>query len=91
VCKLNVLKHLIDELRIPANRVLSVGDSDNDVCLLRESGTSIAFEPKSRSVEQAAQFVVENDLRDILRIIGEPTSNKPEIRTISTVEESTSD
>jgi glucosyl-3-phosphoglycerate synthase len=90
ICKLNVFKHLIDELGIPEKRVLAVGDSENDICLLRAAGTSVAFEPKSDEVANAAQFVIENDLREILRIIGEPTSNKPEIRTIATVEGSDS-
>lgn len=86
VCKLNVLRHLLAEVGIGADRVLAVGDSDNDVCLLREAGISVAFQPKTPAVRDAAQHVVEGDLRGILELLGLPTSKRAEIRTIRTCE-----
>ena len=87
LCKLNVLRHLLDEAGIEPERVLAVGDSDNDVCLLRAAGISVAFQPKSPAVRDASKHVIENDLRGILELLGLPVSKRAEIRTITTGEQ----
>ena len=66
ICKWNVLQHLEDRLAIPANRVLAVGDSGNDVCLLRRAGLGVAYEPKSEELRQAAAHVIHGDMRQVL-------------------------
>lgn len=83
LCKLNVLRHLLEEVGIGPEKVLAVGDSDNDVCLLRAAGTSIAFQPKSPAVRDSATHVIEGDMRGILRLLGLPVSKGAEIRTVS--------
>lgn len=80
LCKLNVLRHLQDEAGVRSNNIIAVGDSDNDVCLLRAAGTSIAFQPKSASVQQAAKHIIQGDLRGVLRLLGLPVSKLDEIR-----------
>ncbi len=86
ICKLNVLRHLLEEVGIGAEKVLVVGDGDNDVCLLRAAGTSVAFQPKSAPVRDAAAHTVEGDLRGVLRLLGLPVSQRSEIRTLAEVE-----
>jgi glucosyl-3-phosphoglycerate synthase len=81
LCKLNVLRHLLDEVGLGPKRVLAVGDSDNDVCLLRAAGASVAFQPKSPAIRDAAQNVIEGDLRGILHLLGLPVSKRDEIRS----------
>jgi glucosyl-3-phosphoglycerate synthase len=83
LCKLNVLRHLLAEVGIGPDRVLAVGDSDNDVCLLRAAGISVAFQPKSPALRDAAKHVVEHDLRGILELLGLPVSKRAEIRTLT--------
>lgn len=83
LCKLHVLQHLLEELGITADKVLAVGDSDNDICLLREAGVSVAFQPKSPAVRNAAKHVVNDDLRGVLGLLGEPLSRQPEIRAFA--------
>ena len=80
LCKVNVLHHLRDEVGISPARIIAVGDSSNDVCLLHAAGRSVAFEPKTPEVRQAAKRVVERDLRGILDYLGVPASRQPEIR-----------
>ncbi|MEN9733486.1 MAG: Glucosyl-3-phosphoglycerate synthase [Verrucomicrobiota bacterium] len=80
LCKVNVLHHLRDEVGISPARIIAVGDSSNDICLLQAAGRSVAFEPKTPEVRQAAKRVVERDLRGILDYLGIPSSRKPEIR-----------
>jgi FMN phosphatase YigB (HAD superfamily) len=83
LCKLNVLQHFLEELGIGPERVLAVGDSDNDICLLRAAGVTVAFQPKTPAVRDAARHVIEADLRGILRLLGLPVSTQPEIRAIA--------
>jgi HAD superfamily phosphoserine phosphatase-like hydrolase len=55
-CKANILQHLMERFDMPADNIIAVGDGENDVCMLKAAGTSVAFMPKSRRVRQAARF-----------------------------------
>jgi glucosyl-3-phosphoglycerate synthase len=78
-CKVNVLHHLIEKLEISPRYVAAFGDGENDVCLLRAAGRSIAFEPKSPNVAAAAQHCVYGDLSEGLRfVLDENGSTAPE-------------
>jgi glucosyl-3-phosphoglycerate synthase len=68
-CKANVLLHLIDKMNIGFKRVLAVGDGENDVCMLRMAGLSVAFQPKTANVRSAAQHVVWKNLNGILKLV----------------------
>lgn len=77
-CKCNVLLHLEEKLAIPASHVVAVGDSTNDVCLLRHAGIGIAFDPKTADIRQVAAQEFYGDLRQILDIcaFGEPLTTR---------------
>jgi phosphoserine phosphatase len=66
VCKFNALRYIMDRTGIAPHQVLAVGDGDNDICLLKAVGTSIAFEPKTPAVRAAARHVIENNLAHVL-------------------------
>jgi phosphoserine phosphatase SerB len=42
-CKSNVLFKLAESYNIDIKNIISVGDSENDFCLLKESGTGVSF------------------------------------------------
>jgi glucosyl-3-phosphoglycerate synthase len=65
LCKVNVLRHIIDRTGIDPRNVIAVGDGDNDVCLLKAVGTSIAFEPKTDAVRAAAQTILQGSLASL--------------------------
>jgi glucosyl-3-phosphoglycerate synthase len=65
-CKFNALLHILDRTGVALHRVLAVGDGENDICLLRAAGTSVAFEPKTSAVQAAAQHVVHGNLAHVL-------------------------
>lgn len=65
-CKFNTLLHLTQWLELNPEHVIAVGDSDNDVCMLRAAGNSFAFRPKSLRVRAAADTVIEDSLSEIL-------------------------
>jgi phosphoserine phosphatase len=56
-CKMNVLNHLSERFGITHSNIVAVGDGDNDVCMLKTAGCSVAFRPKTRDVRNVAQFV----------------------------------
>ncbi len=70
-CKSNVLKQLCDNVGIMPAQALAVGDGENDVCMLKEAGTSVAFRPRSELVEQAAKYTVRGSLLDVVDLLGE--------------------
>jgi glucosyl-3-phosphoglycerate synthase len=70
-CKLNAMLHLMERMGLSPEQVLAVGDGENDICLLRAAGRSVAFEPKTPAVAQAAQRVLEGDLLGVLDVLSE--------------------
>jgi len=74
ICKWNALMHVEEKIGVRAANVLAVGDSANDLCLLRRAGCGIAYEPKSKSLEGVAQRVVQGDMRQILDVVAMPTA-----------------
>lgn len=63
----SVLRYLEDESISPA-KLASVGDGENDIDMFGVSAFSIAFNPKSKRVEEAADITIRSkDLRSILR------------------------
>jgi phosphoserine phosphatase len=54
---------------IPLERTVYVGDHINDIQAMELAGLAVAFEPKHPSVRQAADAVVEHDLRGVLELL----------------------
>lgn len=69
-CKRNALEYLVQRMGVPPERVLAIGDSDNDLCMLEAAATSVAFRPKSLAIRDAASHVIERSLLDVLGLIG---------------------
>ncbi|MFM7058930.1 MAG: HAD hydrolase family protein [Planctomycetota bacterium] len=65
VCKHNAVLHLGQQLQIPPDRMLAVGDGLPDRCMFAAAGVSFAFEPKSDDVAKAADFVIHENLLKI--------------------------
>jgi phosphoserine phosphatase len=70
-CKANVLYHMTAETGIEPAQVVAVGDGENDVCLLRAAGRSVAFCPATQRVRAAACYVVEGGLQEVLAVLQE--------------------
>lgn len=68
-CKMNALMHLCEKLGLEPEQFLAVGDGENDSCLLRRAGQSVAFHPKTLDVAQAAQCVIRGNLLEVLGIM----------------------
>jgi glucosyl-3-phosphoglycerate synthase len=77
LCKLNVLLHVCGQLSLSPERVLAVGDSDPDACMLRAAGVSVAFQPKSPALAASAGHVVHENLLEVLACLGEADAAPP--------------
>jgi HAD superfamily phosphoserine phosphatase-like hydrolase len=75
-CKRNVLEHMIDRVGAQPDQVVMVGDSDNDICLMKMAGRSVAYRPKSPAVAAAARYTIQNSLTEVLDIL-DRESNLP--------------
>lgn len=61
ICKSNALDHILFRYNIKAHNCISMGDSENDICMIRKSGTGIAFRSKNSSLREAANLLIETD------------------------------
>jgi glucosyl-3-phosphoglycerate synthase len=65
--KLNALRLLVKRWGLNRRQVVAVGDSENDVGMLRGAGISVAYQPKSERVRRAAKHVVTGRLDELLK------------------------
>ena len=75
--KAEVFEYLRDERGIPPERVVAVGDANNDLSMLREAGLAIAMGNATAEVRQAADLVIgRNDESGLARWVeaGAPRS-----------------
>ena len=71
VCKLNALVRLSQKAKIPLEKTVAVGDNIADICMLKQAGLGIAFNPKTQAVEQSADITINRHLSRLLTIIRE--------------------
>lgn len=57
-CKSNVLLQLAEQYAIGLENIISVGDSENDICLIRESGSGIAFRSNNKYLNLIADRTI---------------------------------
>jgi glucosyl-3-phosphoglycerate synthase len=57
-CKSNVLFELAEEYKIDIKNIIAVGDSENDICLVKESGIGIAFCSKNNYLNLVANAII---------------------------------
>lgn len=67
ICKGNIIGYLSRDMGLVPEETIAVGDGENDICLLRRAGISVAFRPKSDLVGDAANHIVDGPLLDVLK------------------------
>ncbi len=73
VCKQNVLLHVCEQLGLTQDKVIAIGDSDPDSCMVRSAGIGIAFQPKTKAFEASAHHVYQDNLMEIMQTISAKT------------------
>ena len=57
-CKTHALVHVCQKSGVPVADTLSIGDSENDICLLKKSGIGISFCSTNKIVDTVADLVI---------------------------------
>ncbi len=57
-CKSNVIRHLSAGYGIDINNITAIGDSDNDICMVRECGTGISFFSQNKYLNLVADHLI---------------------------------
>jgi glucosyl-3-phosphoglycerate synthase len=68
-CKSNVLLQLAEQYSLEMKNIVSVGDSENDICLIRESGTGVAFRSNNKYLNLVSDHIIsEKSFLELLEI-----------------------
>ena len=59
-CKTNVMMQLAEHYGIELKNIITVGDSENDICMVRDSGTGVAFMSNSKYLN----LVADNEIKE---------------------------
>lgn len=57
-CKTHALTHICNKLSVPISDTLAIGDSENDVCIIKKAGIGISFCSTNSLVDTVADFVI---------------------------------
>ena len=68
-CKSNVLLQLVRQYNIDLKNTIAVGDSENDICVVRQSGIGISFCSDNDELNRVADLIIkERSFAEILEI-----------------------
>lgn len=67
-CKCNMMHHMRSHYAISLENTLAIGDGVNDICMIRQAGTGIAFNATHERVNEAADHIV--DERSFMPVLG---------------------
>ncbi len=65
MCKLYAMNDLIKEYSIQDNRTLAVGDTQSDLEIIQRARVGVAFRPKDKCIEKAADTAIHTDFYDL--------------------------
>ncbi len=69
LCKSNVLFQVAEKYKVDIQNTIAVGDSENDICMLKESGIGIAFCSDNKMLNIIAdRSITEKSFKQILEI-----------------------
>jgi len=57
-CKSNVLYQLVNHYKVDIKNIISIGDSENDFCMIKESGTGVSFCSENKYLNFVADKII---------------------------------
>jgi HAD superfamily phosphoserine phosphatase-like hydrolase len=57
-CKSNVLLHLSNKYNMPLENIIAIGDSENDICMVKYAGIGVAFCSDNKLLNSIADKVI---------------------------------
>ena len=71
VCKLYALQTIAQEEGISLEKTIAIGDSESDLCMIKEANLGIAYRPKSEELRKVAKIVIDTNFYELLDVIKE--------------------
>ncbi len=69
-CKSNMFQYILHRFGISLADSVAVGDSENDVCMVKMAGTGISFNSSTPLLDEAADYVFRDaSLKPVLEVI----------------------
>lgn len=67
ICKTNAMQHIMEHYRIDINNIIAVGDSENDLCMIRHAGVGVSFCSTNELLNfQADRRIAESSFTELL-------------------------
>jgi len=60
ICKTNALMHIAKRYNISLNNCITIGDSENDRCMIEKAGLGIAFCTNNEDLKKTADLIISN-------------------------------
>ncbi|TDO27968.1 HAD-IB family phosphatase [Sediminibacterium goheungense] len=61
LCKSNALDHILQKYDIEHGNCMAIGDSENDICMVKKAGFGVAFRSKNEYLKQTADLLIESE------------------------------
>jgi glucosyl-3-phosphoglycerate synthase len=69
-CKSNMFQYILHRFGISLADAVAVGDSENDICMVKMAGTGISFNSTTSNLDQVADYVFRGDsLQPVLGVV----------------------
>ncbi len=69
-CKSNMFQYILHRFGISLADAVAVGDSENDICMVKMAGTGISFNSTTSVLDEVADYVFRGDsLRPVLEVV----------------------
>lgn len=61
ICKSNALDHILLKYEINHGNCIAMGDSENDICMVKKAGFGVAFRSKNEYLKQTADLLIQEE------------------------------
>ncbi len=69
-CKTHALAHICNRFSVPVSDTLAIGDSENDICIIKKAGIGISFCSSNQLLDTVADFIIkEADFNLLIPVI----------------------
>lgn len=69
-CKTHALTHICNRFSVPVSDTLAIGDSENDICIIKKAGIGVSFCSSNQFLDAVADFIIkEADFKLLIPVI----------------------
>ena len=69
ICKITIVKEFAERNKIPQSRILAIGDSGNDYCMLKYAQIAVAYRTTANLLNSIPNVIKANNFHDVLPLL----------------------